>query len=245
VTDARVHSLCRVLAADYPAFSEQVALRALARELCCSLELESSPSAANGSLPTDETLADLLRPALGLEGAEAEDVLREAVLRWLRDHGLLDQQESANTGLDRWCTADELTLPARIRTTRAAGRALFGDVALLFADPFTEALKATGGHAVARTLLVDCLRFNAKLRKLRPTMHLAQLREQNVLSWFASRWGRTDMCDAVAQRGFADLGEFLRDARLYYLYDKAHPNRPALTINTVRDVAAPLLTGAK
>ncbi|MFD9434193.1 hypothetical protein [Streptomyces sp. NPDC060002] len=122
-------------------------------------------------------------------------------------------------GLDRWCTAAERKLPDRVRTAKAAARALFPHHALLWHDPFLDELKTTGAHLMVRERLVSCLRFHRTLRRQHPTLQLAQLRTENILAHFAQRWDRDDLEDAVLERGFATLEDFVASARSFYLYD--------------------------
>ncbi|MZE51834.1 hypothetical protein GTY86_11095, partial [Streptomyces sp. SID5770] len=83
---------------------------------------------------------------------------------------------------------------------------------------------------VVRQRLVDCIRFHQSLRQQRPTLQLAQLRAENMLAHFAQRWGRSDLEDAIVERGFATVEDFLATARSFYLYDKAHPDTEPLIL---------------
>ncbi|MFI5825431.1 YcaO-like family protein [Streptomyces rishiriensis] len=48
----------------------------------------------------------------------------------------------------------------------------------------------------------------------------------------ARRWGRDDLEDAVLERGFATVEDFLASARSSYLYDKARPDTGPLVLQT-------------
>ncbi|MFF2126749.1 TfuA-like protein [Streptomyces olivochromogenes] len=203
VPEEQIHRLAQVLAADYPAFRERVAMRRLA--------------AQHTAVPVRMTASADLPPVADL-------------LERLRFLGLLAPGADADPGLDRWCTAAERELPDRVRTAKAAARALFPHHALLWHDPFLDELKTTGAHLMVRERLVSCLRFHRTLRRQRPTLQLARLRTENILAHFAQRWDRDDLEDAVLERGFATAEDFVTSARSFYLYDKAHPGAGPLVL---------------
>ncbi|MFJ7305184.1 TfuA-like protein [Streptomyces sp. NPDC099088] len=209
VPNTEIHRLAQVLAVDYPAFRERVGLRALA---------ESGRTEENSrrSVPTHAGLSP--------------ERMHAALVEVLRTRGLLAGDSLADPGLDRWCTAEEQRLPDIVRTAKAAARALFPHQALYWADPFVDDLKATGNFAAVHERLVQCFRFHRQLRARHPALELSQLRADNVLAHFSRRWGCRDVEDAVLERGFASIDDFLSTARSFYLYDKAHPRMEPLTV---------------
>ncbi|GGK88404.1 hypothetical protein Sme01_01520 [Sphaerisporangium melleum] len=208
VTETEVHRLAQVLAEDYPAFRVRAGVQALAARTA-SGDRAGSTGGSSGE---------------GTTGVE------EAVLEHLRALGVLAPGATSDPGLDRWCTAAELRLPEVERTCRAAARALFPHSVLTFGDPFLEALQASGAYATVRARLTDCVRFHRALRREHPTLRTAQLRPEKIIEHFARRWGRDDLEDAVLERGFATVAEFVATARVFYLYDKAHPGVPPLIL---------------
>jgi hypothetical protein len=214
VPEEQVHRLAQVLAVDYPAFRERIGVRYLATQHA----LTTGP------------LAALASPVAGCPRSKPAVGSVPRVLERLRDLGLLAPGASADPGLDRWCTTAERHLPDQVRIAKAASRALFPHAALAWHDPFLAELKAAGTYPVVHERLVDCLRFHRELRQQRPTLQLAQLRSENILAHFAQRWGREDLQDAVLERGFATVHDFLATARSFYLYDKAHPDAEPLVL---------------
>ncbi|MCX5269417.1 TfuA-like protein [Streptomyces sp. NBC_00199] len=209
VPEEQIHRLAQVLAVDYPSFREQVAMRHLAAQHTAR---HTDGPGGGPALADCPPFAD--------------------VVEQLRFVGLLAPGADADPGLDRWCTAAERDLPDRVRTAKAAARALFPPHALLWHDPFLAELKTTGAHLMVRERLVSCLRFHRTLGTQRPTLQTAQLRSENILAHFARRWGRDDLEDAVLERGFATVEDFLASARSFYLYDKAHPDAGPLVLQT-------------
>lgn len=214
VSEEQVHRLSQVLAVDYPAFRERIGLRYLASQHA----LTTGPLAALAA-----TEAGCTRPQTAVRPLPR-------VVERLRLLGVLAPGASADPGLDLWCTTAERQLPDPVRTAKAVSRAFFPHAALAWHDPFLTELKATGTYPVVHERLLDCLRFHRELRQQRPTLQLAQLRSENILAHFAQRWGRQDLQDAVLERGFATVEDFLATARSFYLYDKAHPDAKPLVL---------------
>ncbi|MFF3062641.1 TfuA-like protein [Streptomyces sp. NPDC057909] len=260
VPEGQVHRLAQVLAVDYPVFREHVALRVLAAEHTATRGALRRPEvsgqapagtrflgADSGSRRVRRTTRDaVLLPGevatTGTEGIQPatesdQETLRMAVVKRLRILGLLAPDATADPGLDRWCTAAERQLPDSVRTGKAAARALFPHPALEWNDPFLDQLKATGAYAPTRKRLIQCLSFHQTLRQQRPTLQLAQLRTENILAHFAQRWNQDRLEDAVLERGFATIEDFVATARSFYLYDKAHPDNPPLSLQRQQPAA--------
>jgi hypothetical protein len=244
LADPQIHDLCRVLAADYPAFREHVGQRAVAGALAASLGLpagnnagQSHPQgqdvdparAAQRRIDEQHARLQALRIHMGLQAAPEGEFLAQAVALRLRHLGLLGPAAQADAGLDRWCTEAEQSLPPAERTAKAAARVLFTDTALAFEDPFVDALYASGVHAAARARLAACLRFHRQLQMRHP-FQLYQLRSDNIVQWFQRRWSTDNLEEALVRRGFSDIDAFVSRARHYYLYDKAHANLPPLVL---------------
>ncbi|MFC7247500.1 hypothetical protein ACFQO7_33990 [Catellatospora aurea] len=167
--------------------------------------------------------------ALTAGGGASDDV---ALVHRLRDRGLLGNGSDTDVGLDRWCTASERSLPDAQRTARAACRALFPDDLPAFEDPFLRAIQAHGVHAVVYERLLLCLDFNAALRRRDPSLEFGRIRAGNIIDWFAIRWGRGDLEDAVLERGFAGVGDFVAAARPFCLFDKSFCRLPPLVMRS-------------
>ncbi|MFE9500348.1 TfuA-like protein [Streptomyces collinus] len=223
IPEGEVHHLVQVLATDYPAFRESVAMQTLATDhaaqLGLPLHLLTALPAGAGTTSEGGTGPAPCDP----------DLLLKTVLARLRHLGLLAPDADSDEGLDRWCTADELAvLTPAARTAKAATRALFTKPELTGTNPFLAALKSSDGYTLAHEQLRQCLRFNQAARKKYPTLQLSQLQPHKILAHFSAQWGRVDMEDAVLERGFAAVQNFIDCARNYYLYDKSHRDAPLL-----------------
>lgn len=232
VSGDQVHSLCQVMAIDYPLFRVKVGQRAIAAQHARNLGLLSGPGQPPGSahgtgIPGDGVLTGALRDHAtrsgGPAGSDQCALWRWACAERLRDLGLLAPGEASNAALDRWCTAGELSLPPEERASRAATRALLTRNALLWDDPFLGALRASGAYQRARRHVAASITHWQSLLATKPTLRMEQLREDKISEHFARRWGSSDFDEAILERGFASLEEFFACARQYYLYAKANP----------------------
>ncbi|MET7458435.1 TfuA domain-containing protein [Streptomyces sp. NPDC005574] len=201
VADSEVHRMSQVLAADYAAWREGVALRALAADY--------HSSAPNPVLAQPTTVHDL----------EMAAVRRLQVLGLVSDSAVVD-------GFDQWCTQIERNLPDVSRICKAASRALFPHSTLAWGDPFLQELRVTGAYAPLRNHLVESRRFHRQIESKRLSLKVDMLRPDKILAHFGQRWNRSDLDDAVLERGFATTDDFITHARPYYLYDKFHPHAP-------------------
>nr|WP_107909059.1 TfuA-like protein [Streptomyces chartreusis] len=180
ISDEQVHHMAQVLAIDYAAFRERVAIRYLA-----SMQ-------RGGNSPTAQPTTNAIGSATHApSGSDDTFSLSQALLALerLRTLGILSPGIDSDPGLDRWCTATELDQPEKERTLKAAARALFPHAALVWHNPFLEELKSTGSYGKIRECLIGCLQFNYSLRAQYPTLHLTQLKAENVVAHFAQRWG--------------------------------------------------------
>nr|WP_052478399.1 TfuA-like protein [Kibdelosporangium sp. MJ126-NF4]CEL18102.1 Conserved protein [Kibdelosporangium sp. MJ126-NF4]CTQ90669.1 Conserved protein [Kibdelosporangium sp. MJ126-NF4] len=125
------------------------------------------------------------------------------------------------TGFERWLTNDERRLPKTEQASRVMVRAGFTEQALLFDNPFLDALRSTPAFERARSGVRDVLVFNKAVQRARPDVSLAYLAEQNITDWFMSRLGQgCGLSDIALQRGYSSAESFVAAARPFYLYDK-------------------------
>ncbi|MFD9464579.1 TfuA-like protein [Streptomyces sp. NPDC060027] len=224
ITETEVHRLAQVVAADYATFREAVALRVLATTHAASMDDLFASSCR------ERELGGTLFADPRLEPMEQQPTAQTNAISALRRFGLLDPGAQGDPGLDRWCTTAEGSLAPIVRSCKAAARALFPHSALLWGDPFLAALQATEAYSRVQAQLVECRRYHQELLRKRPAFHPAQLKGDNILAYFAEKWRRNDMEDAVLERGFATIDDFLDSARNFYLYDKARRDAPPLRL---------------
>jgi hypothetical protein len=218
-----LHRMIQVVAIDYPTFRYRTGARALAMQWAKSTAPPTQLTVQQcdcGCQEHGKVSVSCMSDTWSIDQHTCH-----AVLDYLRASGYLGPDELINEGLDRWCTRDEKTLlPTAVRATRGATRALINDATLAWSDPIIDALTRTGSYAKVRTHMAAFLTFQRKLQRDNPTFRVTQLKEANILEFFLQRWGRENIEDAVIERGFATVPDFLIYARKFYLYEKSGVN---------------------
>ncbi|MGW2836086.1 TfuA-like protein [Streptomyces sp. NPDC001286] len=195
INPSKVHRFAQVMAVDYPIFREHSLATILA---------------ATGNI---DATHDATTQASGYE-------IEKRVICKLRALGIIAPDSEFNDGLSRWLTREEQHLPPRSKTVKAATRALFTTQLLSWQDPLLAILARVSNYPAVLEQAVECQRFNQQLKEQNPRFRFEQIRPANIVSHFSARWSRSNFDDAVLERGFASVEEFVRRARTFYLFDK-------------------------